>query len=83
MKTLYKNKNRENDDEEEEAAACKPIPKHSEATKCSDTYHHFLSGIPDMPELIVRNLWELENVTSSLFERQVKQTMLDTFFKKG
>jgi hypothetical protein len=29
-----------------------------------------------------KNLWELENFTSAVFERQVKQLMLDTFFKK-
>jgi hypothetical protein len=47
-----------------------------------DTYRHFLSGIPDIPEPIARNLRELEDFTSNLFERQVKQTALDKFFKK-
>jgi hypothetical protein len=72
-------KNRAPDDE---AAVCKPIPKGSEAMQCSDTYRHFLSGIPDVPESIVTNLREVENFTSNLFERQVKQMMLDMFFKK-
>jgi hypothetical protein len=45
-------------------------------------YRHLLYDIPEMPESIIRNLWELENFASNLFERQVKQMMLDTFFKK-
>jgi hypothetical protein len=49
--------------------------------QCLDTYRHFLSSIPAMPESVIRNLWEMENFTSDLFERQVKQT-LDMFFKK-
>jgi hypothetical protein len=42
-------------------------------------HHHFLNGIPDMPA--IRNLLELENLTSNLFERQVKEMMLDMFFE--
>jgi hypothetical protein len=45
-------------------------------------YCHSLYDIPEMPESIIRNLQELENFASNLFERQVKQMMLDTFFKK-
>jgi hypothetical protein len=37
-------------------------------------YHHFLSGIPDVPESIVRNLWERKNLTSNLFERKTNNT---------
>jgi hypothetical protein len=35
-----------------------------------------------VPESIVQNLWELENFTSNLFERQVKQITLEMFSKK-
>jgi hypothetical protein len=45
-------------------------------------HHHFLSGIPDVPDSVVRNLRELENFTPDLFERQVEQMMLDSFLKK-
>jgi hypothetical protein len=38
-------------DDEEEAATCKPVPNCSEAVQCLDTYHLFLSCIPDMSEL--------------------------------
>jgi hypothetical protein len=57
------NNNTGTDNEEEEAAACKPFPKCSEAMRCLDTYHHFLRGIPDLPESIIRNLWVVENCT--------------------
>lgn len=40
-----------------------------------------LSGIPDVPELFIRNLWELENFNLDLFERWIKLMMLGTFFK--
>jgi hypothetical protein len=41
------------------------------------------SPLPDMRESVSgRNPWELENFTSTVFEMQVKQLMLDTFFKK-
>jgi hypothetical protein len=49
-------KNTEIDDEEEEAAAFKPVPVCSEAMKCLDTYHNFLSSIPSITEYIIRNL---------------------------
>jgi hypothetical protein len=58
-------KNTETDDEEEDTVTCKSIPKYSEAMQCLDVYHHFLSGIPDVPELTVRHLWEPENFTST------------------
>jgi hypothetical protein len=45
-------------------------------------HHHFLNGIPDVPDSVIRNLRELENFTSNLFERQIKEMMLDLFFKK-
>jgi hypothetical protein len=53
-------KNTESDDEDEETAACKPISKCSEAMQSLGTYCHFLS---DMPQSIIRKLWELENFT--------------------
>jgi hypothetical protein len=34
--------------------------------------HHFHSGIPGVPKSVIRDLRELENFTSDLFERQVK-----------
>jgi hypothetical protein len=37
--------------DEEEAAACKPIPNCRATVQCLDTYHLFLSGIPDVSEL--------------------------------
>jgi hypothetical protein len=37
-------KNTETDDDDEETAACKPIPKCSEAMQCLDTYLHFLNA---------------------------------------
>jgi hypothetical protein len=61
--TEDKNTEIDDEDEEEEAAACKPIPKCSEAMQCLETYRHFLGGIPDVPESIIRNLWELESFT--------------------
>lgn len=79
MRTHYEDKNTENDNEELEVATCKPIPKSNEATHCLGTYHHFLSGIPDMP--IIKNLWKLQHFYSNLFKRQVKQAMLDTDLK--
>jgi hypothetical protein len=57
------------DDEEEEAAIRKLILKCSEVMECLDTYHHFLSGIPNVPKSLIRNLWELSNFTSNLTER--------------
>jgi hypothetical protein len=36
--------NAETDVEDEEAAACKPVPKCSEAMQCLDTYLYFLSA---------------------------------------
>jgi hypothetical protein len=50
--------------------------------QCLDTYPHFPDGGPDMPESLIRNLWELKNVTSDLFEMEEKQMMLDMFVKK-
>jgi hypothetical protein len=41
----------------------------------------FFNGIPNVPVSVVRTLWELENFTSNLFERQVLQMTLDRFFK--
>jgi hypothetical protein len=40
------------------------------------------NGIPDVPKSAVRTLWEIENFTSNLFERQVVQLTPDRFFKK-
>jgi hypothetical protein len=36
----------------------------------------------DVPDSVIRSLRKLENLTLSLFERQVKQMTLDSFFKK-
>jgi hypothetical protein len=36
----------------------------------------------DVPDSVIRNLRELENFNKNLFERLVKQMMLDSFFKK-
>jgi hypothetical protein len=36
----------------------------------------------DVPDSVIRNLSKLENLTSHLFERQVKEMMLDSLFKK-
>jgi hypothetical protein len=33
----------------------------------------------DVPDSVIRNLRELENLTTNLFERQVKQMTLDLF----
>jgi hypothetical protein len=49
MRTLYEVKNTQRDNKELEVATYKPISKSNETTHCLDTYHHFLSGIPDMP----------------------------------
>jgi hypothetical protein len=49
-----KNTQTDDNEEEEEAAAYSPIPKCSQAMQCLDTYRNFLSGIPDVPESIVR-----------------------------
>jgi hypothetical protein len=36
-----------------------------------------------MKESIVRELWEMDKSTLNLFERQIKQIILDIFFKEG
>jgi hypothetical protein len=41
-------------------AVCKPVPECSEAMQCLDINCHFLSGIPDVPESIIRNLREMK-----------------------
>jgi hypothetical protein len=50
-----------------EAAVCKLIPKCSEAIQCFGMYHHFLRGVSDVPERIIRN-WKLENSTSNFLK---------------
>jgi hypothetical protein len=59
-------KDTDTDDKEDETVTCQPIPKYSEPMQCLDVYHHFLSGIHDVPESTVKHLWELENFTSNL-----------------
>jgi hypothetical protein len=48
----------------------------------TSVYQCFLSGIRDVLESAVRNLWELENFTSRLFKTQEKQTKPDMFSKR-
>jgi hypothetical protein len=52
----FEDKSAETDDEEKGGATCKPILKYSEIMQCLVTYHHFLSGFPDMPESVIRTL---------------------------
>jgi hypothetical protein len=75
-------KNTETDDGEVDTPACKPISKRSEAMQCLHTYHHFVSGYPDVPQPVVKNAWILQHFNSDLFKKQVKQIMLDIFFNK-
>jgi hypothetical protein len=49
--------------EADKAAVWKPIPTCSKAVLCLDTYCHFLSGVPNMPESIIRKIWGMENYT--------------------
>jgi hypothetical protein len=55
-------KNTETDYEEEAATMCKLICMCNEAIQYLPMHHNFLSGIPDMQESFVRNIWELENL---------------------
>jgi hypothetical protein len=50
---------------------CEPVPKSSEAIQCLDTYQHFVSGIPDMPKSIMRNLWKVENFASKASKKKL------------
>jgi hypothetical protein len=54
--------------------------KHQEILLFETSMHHcFISGVCDMPESIIRNVWEVENFTSCLFESQVKQMKIDRY----
>jgi hypothetical protein len=67
-------KNTETDDKNEDmdTELCKPIPQCSEVMQCLDIYCHFLRGIPEVPESIIRNLLEMEHFASYLIEIHVK-----------
>ncbi|KAJ8884222.1 hypothetical protein PR048_016079 [Dryococelus australis] len=70
----------ENDCEHnEENDALKPVTC-SEAMQHLEAYSCSLSNVPDVPENIMKILWELESYTAILYGKKSKQTTLDKFF---
>ncbi|KAJ8873046.1 hypothetical protein PR048_026662 [Dryococelus australis] len=61
----------ENDSEHEEQDAPKPVTC-SEAMQHLEAYSRYLSSVPDIPEDIMKNLWELESYTASLYGKKIK-----------
>lgn len=60
----------------------KTIPKCGEALKFLDGYRNYLSGVDNVPENIIKCLWELENYTQKNFCVKSNQKKIDDFFKK-
>ncbi|KAJ8873800.1 hypothetical protein PR048_024635 [Dryococelus australis] len=68
----------ESGSEHYEDDAPKPVTC-SEAMQHLEAYSRYLSSAPDVPENIMKNLWELESYTPILYEKKSKQTTLGKF----
>jgi hypothetical protein len=47
-----------------------------------EKYEHFLRSDTDVPEHIVQSLWNLKMYAATVFDKRVRQPMLDKYFKE-
>jgi hypothetical protein len=60
-----------------------PMPVHCEAVKADETLQQFLQSVSDVPESVMKNVWEKDAYIIGLAQKRTKQMTLDSYFKKS
>jgi hypothetical protein len=58
------------------------VPMHCEAVKAVETLQQFLQSVSDVPESVMKSLWEIDAFIVGLAQKRTKQMTLDSNFKK-
>jgi hypothetical protein len=59
-----------------------PVPMHCEAEKATETLQQFLQSVSDVPESVMKCVWEIDAFIIGLAQKSTKQMTLDSYFKK-
>jgi hypothetical protein len=59
-----------------------PVPMYCEAVKAAETLQQFLQSVSDVPESVMKSVWETDTFIIRLAQKLTKQMTLDSYFKK-
>jgi hypothetical protein len=59
-----------------------PVPMYCEAVKAVETLQQFLQSVNDVPESVIKSVWEIDTFIIGLAQKRTKQMILDPYFKK-
>jgi hypothetical protein len=59
-----------------------PVPMHCEAVKAAETLQQFLQSVSDVPEPVMKSVWEKHAFIIGLAQKRTKRMTLDSYFKK-
>jgi hypothetical protein len=57
-----------------------PVPMHCEAVKATETLQQFLQSVSEVPESVMKSLWEIDAFIIGLAQKHTKQMTLDSRF---
>jgi hypothetical protein len=56
-----------------------PVPMHCEAVKAVETLQQFLQSVSDVPESVMKSVWEIDAFIIGLARKRTKQMTLDSY----
>jgi hypothetical protein len=59
-----------------------PVPMYCEAVKANETLQQFLQSVSDVPQSVMKSVWEIHIFIIGLADKRTKQMTLDSYFKK-
>jgi hypothetical protein len=59
-----------------------PVPMYCEALKAVETLQQFLQSMSDVPESVMKCVWEVDTFIVGLAQKCMKQMTLVSYFKK-
>jgi hypothetical protein len=59
-----------------------PVPMYCEAVKAFETLQQLLQSVSDVPESVMKSVWEIDKFIIGLAQKRIKQMTLDSYFKK-
>jgi hypothetical protein len=57
-----------------------PVPMHFEAVKAVETLQWFLQSVSNVPESVMKSVWEIDAFIIGLAQKNTKQMTLDSYF---